>query len=74
MIRIVRIDTSNSNFFRTVETHSKINPMPTEKEVYDAYADQYELLILREDYQNNLPIAIIEAKDKRNDSSHKIIA
>ncbi len=29
--------------------------MPTEKEVYDAHADQYELLILREDYQNNLP-------------------
>jgi len=29
--------------------------MPTEKEVYDAHADQYELLILQEDYQNNLP-------------------
>jgi len=29
--------------------------MPTEEEVYDAHADQYELLILREDYQNNLP-------------------
>jgi ubiquinone/menaquinone biosynthesis C-methylase UbiE len=29
--------------------------MPTEKEVYDSHADQYELLILREDYQNNIP-------------------
>lgn len=37
--------------------------MPTEKEVYDAYADQYELLILREDYQNNLPKEINKIKD-----------
>jgi len=37
--------------------------MPTEKEVYDAHADQYELLILREDYQNNLPKFINEIKD-----------
>jgi len=29
--------------------------MPTEKEVYDSHADQYELLILREDYLNNIP-------------------
>jgi len=37
--------------------------MPTEKEVYDAYADQYELLILREDCQNNLPKEINKIKD-----------
>lgn len=29
--------------------------MPTEKEVYDSHADQYELLILREDYLENIP-------------------
>ena len=29
--------------------------MPTEKEVYDSHADQYELLIKREDYLNNIP-------------------
>jgi len=29
--------------------------MPTEKEVYDSHANQYELLILREDYENNIP-------------------
>ena len=28
--------------------------MPTEKEVYDAHADQYERLIRREDYQGNI--------------------
>jgi len=28
--------------------------MPTEQEVYQKYADQYERLIRREDYQNNL--------------------
>ena len=39
--------------------------MPTEKEVYDAHADQYELLILREDYQNNLPKEINKIKDTR---------
>jgi ubiquinone/menaquinone biosynthesis C-methylase UbiE len=32
--------------------------MPTEKEVYEAHADQYERLIRREDYQNNLLEAI----------------
>jgi ubiquinone/menaquinone biosynthesis C-methylase UbiE len=37
--------------------------MPTEKEVYDAHADQYELLILREDYQDNLPKEINKIKD-----------
>jgi ubiquinone/menaquinone biosynthesis C-methylase UbiE len=37
--------------------------MPTEKEVYDAHADQYELLILREDCQKNLPKEINLIKD-----------
>jgi ubiquinone/menaquinone biosynthesis C-methylase UbiE len=32
--------------------------MPTEKEVYEFHADQYERLIRREDYQNNLLEAI----------------
>ena len=32
--------------------------MPTEKEVYELYADQYERLIRREDYQGNLLAAI----------------
>ena len=32
--------------------------MPTEKEVYESHADQYERLIRREDYQNNLLEAI----------------
>jgi ubiquinone/menaquinone biosynthesis C-methylase UbiE len=32
--------------------------MPTEKEVYDCHADQYELLILREDYEKNIPSEI----------------
>ena len=32
--------------------------MPTEKEVYQSHADQYERLIQREDYQNNLLAAI----------------
>lgn len=32
--------------------------MPTEKEVYEAHADQYERLVRREDYQNNLLEAI----------------
>jgi len=32
--------------------------MPTEKEVYQAHADQYERLIRREDYQNNILSAI----------------
>ena len=32
--------------------------MPTEKEVYQAHADQYERLIRREDYQGNILAAI----------------
>ena len=28
--------------------------MPTEKEVYDKYADEYEQLVKREDYQDNI--------------------
>jgi ubiquinone/menaquinone biosynthesis C-methylase UbiE len=32
--------------------------MPTEKEVYTAHANQYERLVQREDYQNNLLAAI----------------
>jgi ubiquinone/menaquinone biosynthesis C-methylase UbiE len=32
--------------------------MPTEREVYEKHADQYERLIRREDYQNNLLAAI----------------
>jgi SAM-dependent methyltransferase len=32
--------------------------MPTEKEVYQSHADQYERLVRREDYQNNLLAAI----------------
>jgi len=32
--------------------------MPTEKEVYENHADQYERLIRREDYQNNILSAI----------------
>ena len=32
--------------------------MPTEKEVYENHADQYERLIQREDYQNNILSAI----------------
>ena len=28
--------------------------MPTEKEVYEKYADEYERLIQREDYQGNI--------------------
>ena len=32
--------------------------MPTEKEVYESHADQYERLIQREDYQNNILSAI----------------
>lgn len=37
--------------------------MPSEKEVYDAHADQYERLILREDTRNNLPKEIKQIKD-----------
>ena len=32
--------------------------MPTEKEVYDSHADQYERLVQREDYQGNILAAI----------------
>ena len=32
--------------------------MPSEKEIYNAHADQYERLILREDYQSNIPAEI----------------
>ncbi len=32
--------------------------MPSEKEVYEAHADQYERLIQREDYQGNILSAI----------------
>jgi ubiquinone/menaquinone biosynthesis C-methylase UbiE len=32
--------------------------MPTEKEIYEKHADQYERLIRREDYQNNILSAI----------------
>lgn len=37
--------------------------MPTEKEVYESHADQYELLILREDYQENIPKEISKVHD-----------
>jgi len=36
--------------------------MPTEKEVYQAHADQYERLILREDCENNIPREIEKIK------------
>jgi len=39
--------------------------MPTEKEVYDSHADQYERLILREDCDNNLPQAINRIKNTK---------
>ena len=32
--------------------------MPSEKEVYNSHAQQYELLIRREDYKNNIPAEI----------------
>jgi len=37
--------------------------MPTEKEVYDGHADQYEKLILKEDHLDNLPEAINKVRD-----------
>lgn len=37
--------------------------MPTEKEVYQAHADQYERLILCEDYQGNIPKQIAKIRD-----------
>jgi len=39
--------------------------MPTEKEVYQAYADQYERLILSEDYQGNIPKEISKIRDPK---------
>jgi ubiquinone/menaquinone biosynthesis C-methylase UbiE len=40
--------------------------MPTEKEVYDSYADRYEQLVYREDYQKNLPKAVRNIRDFKN--------
>ncbi|MBM3138153.1 MAG: methyltransferase domain-containing protein [Chloroflexi bacterium] len=37
--------------------------MPTEKEVYQFHADQYERLIVSEDYQRNLPSQIAQVCD-----------
>ena len=37
--------------------------MPTEQEVYQSHADRYELLILREDYQNNIPAEINRVRE-----------
>jgi SAM-dependent methyltransferase len=37
--------------------------MPSEKEVYQSHADQYEMLILREDYLNNIPKEIRRIRD-----------
>jgi SAM-dependent methyltransferase len=37
--------------------------MPSEQEVYLAHADRYELLILREDFQNNIPRNINQIRD-----------
>ena len=39
--------------------------MPTEKEVYESHAYQYERLILREDYQKNLPKEVRRIRDFR---------
>lgn len=39
--------------------------MPTEKEVYESHADQYESLILREDFQKNIPKEILRIRDPR---------
>lgn len=39
--------------------------MPTEKEVYQAHADQYERLIISEDYQGNIPIEISKIRDPK---------
>jgi len=39
--------------------------MPTEKEVYQAHADQYERLILSEDYQGNIPKEISKIRDPK---------
>lgn len=39
--------------------------MPTEKEVYEAHADQYERLILCEDYQRNIPAQISNICDPK---------
>jgi ubiquinone/menaquinone biosynthesis C-methylase UbiE len=37
--------------------------MPTEREVYQAHADQYERLILSEDYQGNIPKQIARIRN-----------
>ena len=37
--------------------------MPSEREVYLAHADRYELLILREDFQNHIPKTINQIRD-----------
>lgn len=37
--------------------------MPTEREVYQAHADQYERLILSEDYQGNIPKQIARVRN-----------
>jgi ubiquinone/menaquinone biosynthesis C-methylase UbiE len=39
--------------------------MPTEKEVYQAHADQYERLIHSEDYQGNIPKEISKIHDPK---------
>lgn len=39
--------------------------MPTEKEVYQAHADQYERLILCEDYQGNISKEISKIRDPK---------
>ena len=40
--------------------------MPTEREVYQQLADQYERLILREDYQGNIPREIAKVQNPIN--------
>lgn len=39
--------------------------MPTEKEVYESHSEQYEQLILREDFQKNIPKEIKKIRDLR---------
>jgi len=40
--------------------------MPSEREVYQQHADQYERLILREDYQGNIPREIAKVQNPNN--------
>jgi ubiquinone/menaquinone biosynthesis C-methylase UbiE len=40
--------------------------MPSEKEVYERHANQYERLILREDYQENIPKEISKIRNPEN--------